>query len=78
MNPITFIGKINSYVYNESGERLQLFILNDEYYDISKNITEVQVSQKHIYDRQFDKVLSFIKKSYNKSILEIEFEFFHI
>ncbi|MDR3713087.1 MAG: AIPR family protein [Puia sp.] len=63
--------KVNAYLYNESGERLQLFLVNEE--SINPGLTEDQlvVSQKVIYDKQMNRALTFVKKSVKKQLNEL-------
>ncbi len=53
--------KINGYLINDSGERLQLFIVNEE--SLSKNISSLEVSQKEYYENFFRKAYNFATKS---------------
>lgn len=55
--------KINGYSINESGERLQIFIVNDESLDLRRGMADLCVSQKAIYDKQFLRAVNFVKKS---------------
>jgi hypothetical protein len=55
--------KINAYCVNESGERLQLFMINESSIDLSAKNQELQISQKSIYDIEFKRGLSFIHKA---------------
>jgi len=58
--------KINGYLVNESGERLQLFVLNEDSINISENEENLKISQKIIYENQFSRVTKFINKSIKK------------
>lgn len=55
--------KINSYAVNESGERLQLFIINENTIDENTPCEELMVSQKDFYDKQFKRVSRFVQKA---------------
>lgn len=62
--------KINGYLINDSGERLQLFILNDE--SISLNNEKLEISQKEYYETQFKKATTFTKKAINGHLNKIQ------
>lgn len=53
--------KINGYIINDSGERLQLFILNDE--SISLENKNLEISLKEYYDTIFKKATNFANKA---------------
>jgi len=55
--------KINGYIINESGERLQLFIVNEESLSPSAPEDELVVSQRQVYDKLFSKALNFVRRS---------------
>ena len=55
--------KINAYIINESGERLQLFIVNQESLNPGAKDDEVIVTQKQIYEKLFSKAINFVRKS---------------
>ena len=55
--------KINAYCVNESGERLQLFIINEESIDLTASNDELQVSTKANYETQFKRCKSFLNKA---------------
>lgn len=65
--------KINAYVINESGERLQLFIVNEESLTPSANEEDLLISQKQVYERLFSKAANFVKKA-GKSQLDEELQ----
>lgn len=60
--------KVNGYLVNESGERLQLFILNEDSIDIVQSDDELQISQKSYYDNQFSRTSKFIGKAIKKNL----------
>lgn len=62
--------KINGYIINDSGERLQLFILNEE--SISFNNNNLEISQKEYYESQFKKAITFTKKAINGNLKDIQ------
>ena len=55
--------KINGSQINESGERLQLFMINEDSIDLTANDDELSISQKSVYDVQFSRIFKFINKS---------------
>ncbi len=54
--------KINAYCVNESGERLQLFLIDESSMDLSTKNSELQISTKAYYDNQFKRGTKFIDK----------------
>jgi len=62
--------KINGYTVNESGERLQLFIVNDE--SIDPDFKDVEISEKSYYEGHFKKAFDFIKKARNGYLEDIQ------
>ena len=62
--------KIDGYLINESGERLQIFILNEETLDLNKNIADLSITQKSYYDKHFNRAVNFVKKSIKKQLDE--------
>ena len=61
--------QINGYGINDSKERLYLFILNEN--ALSEN-DEVEISTKEYYDDIFKTGISFLKKSINKHLEDIQ------
>lgn len=62
--------KINGYIINDSGERLQLFILNNESTDLnSKNL---EISLKEYYDNIFKKAINFTNKAIKGHLNDIQ------
>jgi hypothetical protein len=55
--------KINAYCVNESGERLQLFMINESSMDLSAKNEDVQISAKSQYDSQFKRGVDFINQA---------------
>lgn len=55
--------KMNAYSLNESGERLQLFMVNEASIDLSAQHKDLQVSQKSFYETEFKRGTNFIKKA---------------
>lgn len=62
--------KINGYIINDSGERLQLFILNDE--SISLDTKNLEISLKEYYDNIFKKATNFTNKAIKGHLNEIQ------
>lgn len=58
--------KINGYKINESEERLQLFILNEDSINLSATKESLLISQKIYYDSLFSRLSKFINKSIRK------------
>jgi hypothetical protein len=55
--------KINAYCVNESGERLQLFMINESSIDLSAKNKDLQISLKSFYDTQFKRGTNFVNKA---------------
>jgi len=55
--------KINAYCVNESGERLQLFLVNEDSIDLTAKFDDLKITKKSIYDKQFKRGLTFINKA---------------
>ena len=55
--------KVNAYSINESGERLQLYIIDETSINLSASSDELMVSTKPIYESQFKRCTSFINKA---------------
>lgn len=62
--------KINGYIINDSGERLQLFILNDE--SISLDSKNLEISLKEYYDGIFKKATNFTNKAIKGHLNDIQ------
>ena len=62
--------KINGYIINDSGERLQLFILNDE--SISLDTKNLEISLKEYYDSIFKKATNFTNKAIKGHLNDIQ------
>lgn len=62
--------KINGYIINDSGERLQLFILNDE--SISLDSKNLEISIKDYYDGIFKKATNFTNKAIKGHLNDIQ------
>ena len=60
--------KINAYSVNESGERLQIFLVDDESIDETSEKDDLLVSQRVVYETQFKKVIRFIMMSIGKDL----------
>lgn len=55
--------KVNAYCVNESGERLQLFLVNENSIDLTAKAEELKISMKSVYENQFKRGTNFIKKA---------------
>lgn len=62
--------KINGYIINDSKERLQLFILNDE--SISLDVKNLEISLKEYYDSIFKKATNFANKAIKGHLNDIQ------
>jgi hypothetical protein len=63
--------RIDGYIRNESGERLQLFIVNEEALDLDKDTSQLSISQKTYYERHFTKALNFARKAIKKQLDDV-------
>ena len=64
------LGKINAYTLNESGERLQIFIINNSALQLGAGKESLLLSKKAEYDRYFSSGISLIKKSIKGHLTE--------
>jgi len=55
--------KINAYVVNETGERLQLFIVNEDSINESLSEDHLYVSERVFYEAQFKRASKFVTKA---------------
>lgn len=62
--------KINGYLINDSSERLQLFILNDE--SISLSSPNLEISLKEYYELIFKKAINFANKAIKGHLNDIQ------
>lgn len=62
--------KVNGYIINDSGERLQLFILNDA--SLERDNVKLEVSTKDYYDEIFKKAINFTNKALKGHLNEIQ------
>lgn len=62
--------KVNGYKINETGERLQLFIVDEDSVALSASDASLQISQKLHYDALFSKCTKFLNKSVKKNLFE--------
>jgi hypothetical protein len=60
--------KVNSYTLNESEERLQMFIVNEDSLGLDVSDESVMLSQKVAYEKQFNRAISFLKKSIKRQL----------
>jgi hypothetical protein len=61
---------LNSYTINESGERLQLFVVNDNYLDDKDD--DFNISLRNDYDNEFKKVIKFINSAFKGDLNDIQ------
>ena len=62
--------KLNAYTVNGSGERLQLFIIDEKFMDERLNSDDVYVSQRIEYEKQFRRVERLIKKAFKGELFD--------
>ncbi|MCO4794295.1 MAG: AIPR family protein [Bacteriovoracaceae bacterium] len=62
--------KLNAFTVNESGERLQLFIIDEGSIDDSSNDETLYVSLKEDYESQFKRVSRFVAKAIKGTLIE--------
>jgi hypothetical protein len=55
--------KVNAYSVNESGERLQLFLINESSIDLTAKTEDISVSTKVTYESQFKRCSNFFSKA---------------
>ena len=63
--------RIDGYLVNESGERLQIFIINEDSIDLTSTAEALQISQKAYYEKYFNRALNFVKKAIKKQLENI-------
>ncbi|MGP8217090.1 MAG: AIPR family protein [Bacteroidia bacterium] len=63
--------KINGYLVNESGERLQLFIVNEDSIQLKAKNSDLLISQKAYYENQFNRGLKFINKAVKGNLADL-------
>ncbi|NOH56622.1 AIPR family protein [Alteromonas sp. 07-89-2] len=62
--------KLNGYTINFTGERLQIFIINDKY--LSQSDNDILVSQRSEYDTEFKKVIRFITSAIKGNLDDLQ------
>lgn len=55
--------KVNAYCVNESGERLQLFIIDEKSIDLVATTDDLSISTKADYENQFKRCTNFLNKA---------------
>src|SRR5690554_5657340 len=60
--------KVDAYCINETGERLQLFLINNEATSFGAKEDDLVISTQAEYDEMFNKTDNFIKKAIRKHI----------
>ncbi len=61
--------KVNSYSVNESGERIQIFLVDEQFIDETLENEELLVSQRADYEKQFKRAVRFVKMSISKKLV---------
>lgn len=62
--------KLNAYAVNDSGERLQLFIVDEDTIDEKSETEELLVSQRVHYESQFKRADKVIKKAFKGQLFD--------
>lgn len=62
--------KINGYIINDSGERLQLFIMNGD--SIASDYNNLEISTKEYYEAIFKKAITFTNKAIKGHLNDIQ------
>jgi hypothetical protein len=62
--------KLNAYTINESGERLQLFIIDESTITEQQEIEELLISHRSIYEEQFKRTDRLIKKAFKGQLFD--------
>jgi hypothetical protein len=57
--------KLNGYAVNETQERLQVFIVAEDFVDEGLNRDDLLVSEREIYSRQFKRATRFVKSAFD-------------
>ena len=60
--------KINGYCVNDSGERLQLFIIDESSIDLNQKGEDLTISLKSHYDNQFKRCTRFVSKAIKRHL----------
>lgn len=63
--------KINAYCVNESGERLQLFIIDENSIDLNRKEDDLTISLKNHYDNQFKRCTRFVNKAIKRHLEDV-------
>ncbi len=62
--------KINGYSVNESGERLQLFIVNEDSIDLTDIANDLQITLKSYYETHFNRAIRFVQFALKAEVIE--------
>lgn len=62
--------KINGYSVNESGERLQLYIVNEESIGLGGDNSNIQITLKPYYESHFNRTVKFIQSALNGKLTD--------
>lgn len=60
--------KIDAYCINETGERLQLFLINEKATSLAAKEDDLVLTTQAVYEEMFNKTNNFIKKSINRHL----------
>jgi len=61
--------KLNGYAINETGERLQLFVVDEAFVDEGLESVELLISERAHYEKQFRRVTRLVRSAIDGSIL---------
>lgn len=61
--------KLNGYAVNETGERLQLFVVDEAFVNEGLKSDDLLISERAQYERQFRRVTRFVRSAVDGSIL---------
>ncbi|WP_226664455.1 AIPR family protein [Microbulbifer aggregans] len=62
--------KVNAYQVNETGERLQIFIVDENSVDETSNKDDLLVSEKQEYEKFFKKSIKFIRSAISQNLMD--------
>lgn len=63
--------KVNSYLINESGERLQLFVVDEDSINEGAKTDTLKISQREYYEGQFKRVTRFVSNAIKGNLNEL-------
>ena len=62
--------KLNGYNFNETGERLQLFLINEDSISTYADEDKLKISKKVYYDNQFSRCIRFVNNTVNRNLFD--------